>query len=113
MDTLYDDAELVALQMVREAVLEDGAPPEHSYSAKVLERLIEMQERHGSPTHIAVPAALARLVVVAWSAALTSRLGHLPSQEEMLAEVDRFEMHKIEQHQAERDDPEDDGGEGG
>ena len=58
---LYDDAELTALAIVREAVTEDASPPEgYSYSKAVNGHLLTMQERHGPAGLTAVAAALGR-----------------------------------------------------
>jgi hypothetical protein len=103
---LYDDAELVALQVVREAISEETAAAGYSYTEAVTQHLLAMQERQGDATAVAVTAALGRLVTTAWSAVLHDRLGHYRSPEEMLAEVDSFEMHKMEQHQFEQDEGE-------
>jgi len=97
---LYDDAELTALAIVREAVTEDASPPEgYSYSKAVNGHLLTMQERHGPAGLTAVAAALGRLVTVA----LTAPAKSWDSLPDVLAD---FEMHKMEQHQFEQDEGE-------
>ena len=107
---IYNDAELTALQVVREAVTEaySGA----GRTAQVFEAIRPYVEKYrsedgdnGAVTGLVV--ALGRLAETAWTLVLRERLGHYPTQEEMLTELESFELHKIEQHQYEQDNPED------
>jgi hypothetical protein len=97
---LYNDAELTALAIVREAVTEDASPPEgYSYSKAVHDHLLTMQERHGPAGLTAVAAAFGRLVTVALTAPAKS-WDSLPGF------LEDFEIHKMEQHQLEQDEGE-------
>lgn len=108
---IYDDAELTALQVVREAVTDgySGA----GRTAQVFEAIKPYVEKYrneddGDGSAVAgLVVALGRLARTAWSVVLHERLGHYPTQEEMLAELERFELYKIEQHQYEQDNAED------
>jgi hypothetical protein len=105
-NTIYDDAELTALQVVREAVAEsyDG----EGHTAKVLEIIKPYVEKHrtadGDATAVVgLVVALGRLAETTWSVVLHNQLGHYPTEQEFAARLDSFELHKLEQHQ----DPED------
>jgi hypothetical protein len=99
LSTIYDDAEIAAIQVVRGAVTEETAPAGYSYSTAVNDLLVAVFEQHGPDGLTGVAVALGRLVSVAL-------ISPAKSFDELPAFLDEFEFHKIEQHQLERDDPE-------
>src|SRR5260221_2134250 len=101
----YDDAELMAIQVVKECARESYATA--ARSGEVVSLVMQFYEQHGSDGMHGLVVALGRLAANSYSVVLSQRLGHFPTQDEMLAELDSFEMHKIEQHQYEQDNPED------
>ncbi len=103
--TYYDDAELMAIQVVKECARENYAT--EGRSKEIPDLVMQFYRQHGSNGMHALVIALGRLAATSWTAALHDRLGHFPSEDEMLAELDSFEMHKIDQHQYEQDNPED------
>jgi hypothetical protein len=105
---IYDDAELTALAVVRAAVAESFTGG--SCGPAVLEAMRSYLEKYGTyqdgdvTAMIALTAALGRLAGTAWLVAAERRLGRFPSRDEMLAELDSFELGMLEQHQ-DPDDP--------
>ena len=103
--TFYDDAELAAIQVLRESA-------EEHYDRQAVDRVgkiasgitMPLYEQHGSEGLHALIIALGRQWATSWTAALEKRLGHYPSREEMLTEIDSYEMYKIEQHVTEEED---------
>jgi len=102
----YDDAEMLALQIVRECAKENysGARSEEMYAKVYDELLVPLIERHGGHGALGLVIAMGRLAANTWSAVLENRLGHFPTEDEILAELDSFEMHKLDQQQEDEED---------
>ncbi len=104
---VYDDADLTALAVVREAVAESFT--DENCGPAVLEVMRLYLEKYRTDEHGggAVPAlviALGRLTGALSLVVVEKRLGRFPSQDEMLAELDRYELWMLEQQQ-DPDDP--------
>jgi hypothetical protein len=64
--SVYDHAELTAIQIVREAVTDDTTTdPDFSYDRAVHRHVQEIQQQHGTEGMTAVTAVLGRLVQIA------------------------------------------------
>ena len=62
----YQDPELTAIQIVREAVTDDtSADPSYSYTEAVHHHMLAVTRQHGAEGVTAVAAALGRMVQVA------------------------------------------------
>jgi hypothetical protein len=99
MSEVYDDAELAALEVVREAVMEFYGEPR---SAEILEAAMPLVEKHDIKGMQALIVALARLTANTWIVQQQCKQGispNFPTEEEMLAALESFELHKLEQHE--------------
>ncbi len=99
--TFYDDAELTAVRMLRLAVEEHYLLGSESRSVAMSDVVVDIFEQHGQDGIKGLAVALARFGgnAVTYAAKLQ---GVTPAQW-----LDQWEMHKLEQHQQEQDDPED------
>jgi hypothetical protein len=97
--SVYDHADLTAIQIVREAVTDDTTTdPDFDYAEAVRRHVTAVQEQHGTEGLTAVAAVLARMVQVA--------LMMPKKRPEGLARVlDGFEQDALEEHRAEEDSP--------
>jgi hypothetical protein len=80
-----------------------GVEPDHvlSFSRAVAGHLVSLTDKHGAGAAVvAATGALARF-------AITFPAGPQEGWADLGQFLDDWEMHKIEQHEAERDDPED------
>lgn len=96
---VYDDAELLAIQIIRDAAAEWSASPDYSLSQLINDHLLGFQAQHGTD------GAVAGLVVALARFAAVSLIGKTGSSANAAAFLDDFELHKIEQHQYEKDHP--------
>lgn len=87
---VYDDAEIAAVEAVRQAQAEDEDG--RTRSAEIIAIALRMNERHGWTGVVSLIAALAR-----WNA---TAFRVLAEQEGKTAEqfIDEWEMHKLTQH---------------
>jgi hypothetical protein len=106
VSTVYDDAELLALRVVCEAVAEKITG--EGRSEQVHEALVPYLQKYRTGYSdmnavLGLVVALGRLAETTWEAVLQQRLGHYPTEGDWAAELESFEVHKLMQHQ----DPED------
>jgi len=95
--TFYDDAELAAVEATRLAVAEwEGAPN----SKGIHDLTMRLYAQHGSDGIAGLVVALARQNATALSVVATQR--GVPISDL----IDSFELHKLEQHDLEREDEE-------
>jgi hypothetical protein len=104
--SIVDDAELLALRVVCEAVAEKITG--EGRSEQVHDALVPYLQKHRTGyidmnAVLGLVVALGRLAETTWTAALKQRLGHYPTNGDWAAELESFELHKLKQHQ----DPED------
>lgn len=74
------------------------------YTTVHLDLLVPFIERHGGHGVLGLIIAMGRLTASTWSVVLDRRLGHFPTEDEMLAELDSFEMSKLDQQQGDEED---------
>ena len=98
---VYGDAELLAIQIVREAAAEWSFAPDYSLAKLVNDHLLAFQEQHGCD------GAIVGLVVALSRLSALFLAGQGVPQEGIPGFLDDFEMHKVEQHQYEKDNPDD------
>jgi hypothetical protein len=97
--TVYEDADLAAIRIVREAVTDDTTTdPGYSYPAAVHRHVLAISERWGAGGVSAVAAALGRMVQVAL-------LSPEKTPESLPDVLDEFEQDTIEHHGYERENP--------
>jgi hypothetical protein len=107
MAEIYRDARLLAIAAIREAALEFDDTEGHT--RQIYERAAPYVEKWSSTEDdssaalLALIVAMARLAFVHWRSTLELRLGHVPSQEETLADLDRWEMGDLESWEREQD----------
>jgi hypothetical protein len=78
-----DDAEMLALQVVRECARENYSRETSSsemYTTVHLDLLLPFIERHGGHGVLGLIIAMGRLTASTWSVVLDRRLGHFPTK---------------------------------
>jgi hypothetical protein len=97
--SVYDHADLTAIQIVREAVTDDTTTdPDFDYAEAVHRHVAAVQQQHGTEGLTAVTAVLARIVQVALM---------MPKKrpEGLTRVLDGFERDALEEHDAEAGSP--------
>jgi phosphoenolpyruvate carboxylase len=97
--SVYDHADLTAIQIVREAVTDDTTTdPDYDYAEAVHRHVAAVAEQHGTEGLTAVAAVLARMVQVALM---------MPKKrpEKLAGVLDGFERDALEEHRSEQDSP--------
>jgi hypothetical protein len=95
--SVYDHADLTAIQIVREAVTDDTTgDPDYDYAGAVHRHVSAVQEQHGTDGMAAVAAVLGRMVQVALM---------MPKKrpESLPGVLDGFERDALEEHRSEQD----------
>ena len=93
---VYDDAELLAIQIVREAAAEWSSASDYSLSTLINDHLLAFQEQHGTN------GAIVGLVVALSRMSALFLAGRPVSREGIPGFLDDFELGKVEQHQNEK-----------
>jgi hypothetical protein len=94
---VYDDAELAAVQIIREADAEWNDPKAHS--GAMSEHMMAFYMQHGSPGMHHLVIALAR------AAGALLRVHAQDTGQATTEILDKLELGKIEQHQYDKDNP--------